>query len=421
MNVALSQLSGEKSFNTILPLMLEKCSDEDIYTIFDVICKRGYVESFKLLSSKYDMLFSHLYGSTKYTPFHLVSISGHVDLLCEMLKHNQNLDAKCEWGMTPLLHACGKGHKQIVATLIDHGADVFVSSGEFNALVLAVSSGNDELVKDMESFGLKISESERDNQIVQHLVTKKSLNKIQNYILTNTKNIPSRGSYSTDDPSFIQKYIEAHNASKVLKHACCRNKCDIVRLASQYTGAKYNGASMFTFCVSEISTIYDACKNKCEVCVSTLLELNRFEYTDIESIWKLFYNKYDSKCAGLLVDKLIVEINGHKHLSEPSLIKALIKHNDIGLIQRIIHILKNLDIQSDYLECALTNNACNEIIMLLLEHNAPYYDDYVKTKNIHSERMQPLIIDYLRSKNEKITITINKMSNLVSDMNAICK
>jgi serine/threonine-protein phosphatase 6 regulatory ankyrin repeat subunit B len=58
----------------------------------------------------------------KWTPLHVVSQGGHVEIAQLLLQHGANAAAQDEYGETPLHLACDEGHMELALLLVQHGA-----------------------------------------------------------------------------------------------------------------------------------------------------------------------------------------------------------------------------------------------------------------------------------------------------------
>ncbi|MCM1001054.1 MAG: ankyrin repeat domain-containing protein, partial [Wolbachia endosymbiont of Melophagus ovinus] len=55
------------------------------------------------------------------TPLHFAAMKGKVDIAMVLLKHNANVNARTNWGMTVLGYAADD-HQELVELLLAHGA-----------------------------------------------------------------------------------------------------------------------------------------------------------------------------------------------------------------------------------------------------------------------------------------------------------
>ena len=80
------------------------------------------------------------------TPLMIASIEGNLPLVKTLVLQNKALIDHISW--TPLHYACAKGHLEVAQFLIANGATVdSLSLGNTTPLMMAVQSGNEQLVK----------------------------------------------------------------------------------------------------------------------------------------------------------------------------------------------------------------------------------------------------------------------------------
>jgi ankyrin repeat protein len=80
------------------------------------------------------------------TPLMMASIDGNLPVVKTLVLQNKALIDHISW--TPLHYACAKGHFEVAQFLITNGAIVdSISLGNTTPLMMAVQSGNEQLVK----------------------------------------------------------------------------------------------------------------------------------------------------------------------------------------------------------------------------------------------------------------------------------
>ena len=78
-----------------------------------------------------------------YTPLHLESKKGHLNIVKCLIVANANIEAKTNSGETPLLLACYYGHLDIVKFLIEEKANIEAKDNYgFTPLILASANGH---------------------------------------------------------------------------------------------------------------------------------------------------------------------------------------------------------------------------------------------------------------------------------------
>lgn len=64
------------------------------------------------------------------TPLMFASARNHKDIVVFLIEHGANVNQKDDAGGTALIYAVWKGHKDIVAILIDKGADILITTSD---------------------------------------------------------------------------------------------------------------------------------------------------------------------------------------------------------------------------------------------------------------------------------------------------
>jgi|TARA_B100000513_G_scaffold118990_1_gene52313 ankyrin repeat protein len=57
------------------------------------------------------------------TPLHSAAIGGYAQMVALLLEFGADANATNVWGYTPIHYACGKGSIAVARLLLDHGAD----------------------------------------------------------------------------------------------------------------------------------------------------------------------------------------------------------------------------------------------------------------------------------------------------------
>ncbi|XP_012556375.1 ankyrin repeat domain-containing protein 17 isoform X1 [Hydra vulgaris] len=87
-------------------------------------------------------------SSSGNTALHYASCSGYDDVVQALIQHNADLEHQNENGHTPLMEAASGGHNKVAKLLLDNGAGINTHSSEFkeSALTLACYKGHVEMV-----------------------------------------------------------------------------------------------------------------------------------------------------------------------------------------------------------------------------------------------------------------------------------
>ena len=85
-----------------------------------------------------------------------VAESGEVDELSRLFLNGAHVNARNEYGMTPLMKAASAGHSRMVRSLLERGADPNLARNDkFTALALAAFFGHTETVKILVAHGAR--------------------------------------------------------------------------------------------------------------------------------------------------------------------------------------------------------------------------------------------------------------------------
>jgi serine/threonine protein kinase len=88
-----------------------------------------------------------------WTPLHKAAILGHIEVVKLLIKEGADVNAKNEFGWTPLHGAAESGHIEVVKLLLEHGADPNIkNNGGKTAIDLALERGYSDIVKLIEEF-----------------------------------------------------------------------------------------------------------------------------------------------------------------------------------------------------------------------------------------------------------------------------
>ena len=94
----------------------------------------------------------------RFSPLHWASANGHADVMAFLLDHGADPNARTDLGMTPLLLA-KDGRKDLIVLLADHGADVRAKADNgYSALHSAAQNGSQDAVVYLLAKGLVVDE-----------------------------------------------------------------------------------------------------------------------------------------------------------------------------------------------------------------------------------------------------------------------
>ena len=160
----LSQVSIDKRLEVIKVLSL-KCPDNDPYTlmiaascgqtqIVDLLLKAGYDPQKPLSSSTTFKQFTKSFQQVAkldiaYPSLVAACIEGHLEVVKLLLREIHDLNHQQETGETFLMLACAYGHKDIVLTLLENGADPIICDNKGNSAlhhVLWSNSSEDNIL-----------------------------------------------------------------------------------------------------------------------------------------------------------------------------------------------------------------------------------------------------------------------------------
>jgi serine/threonine protein kinase len=96
------------------------------------------------------------------TPLHLAAISGHIEVVKLLIEHGAYVNAKNEFGSTPLYYATKNGHIEVVKLLIENEADVNAEGDDGSTpLHIAARNGHIEIVKLLIENGANVNAKDK--------------------------------------------------------------------------------------------------------------------------------------------------------------------------------------------------------------------------------------------------------------------
>ncbi len=135
-----------------------------------------------------------------WTPLHSAALEGKKDIAELLLAKGADVNArnkyKDEYGLTPLHMAANNGHKDIVELLLANGADVNAKDNRgWTPLLIAVGQGKTDVTELMENHSLKQTKNHRElfGQLSQKL-EQNNINRPSGLVLDLASNGPSQGS-----------------------------------------------------------------------------------------------------------------------------------------------------------------------------------------------------------------------------------
>jgi ankyrin repeat protein len=121
------------------------------------------------------------YGNT---PLHGASTKGHVQVVKELAEHGVDMELKTNAGMTPLHHACFNGHVAFVIELLSRGANIEAKTNQGNThLHLASQCDHFLVVKALVSGGANILAANNQGNCSIHSAVIRRHSDVSKYLL----------------------------------------------------------------------------------------------------------------------------------------------------------------------------------------------------------------------------------------------
>jgi ankyrin repeat protein len=118
------------------------------------------------------------------TPLHWASLTGHVQVFNELLEHEADIEAKDTDGETPLHNACCNGHVAVVNELLSRGANTEVKdNGGYTPLHDASWTNHLSVVKALLGGGANILAVNNHGELPVHVAVRKEHNAVSKYLL----------------------------------------------------------------------------------------------------------------------------------------------------------------------------------------------------------------------------------------------
>jgi ankyrin repeat protein len=103
-----------------------------------------------------------LVGCGPSVDIHQAAKDGNIKAVKQHLADSVDVNAKGEYGLTPLHYAAGEGHKEVVELLITKGADVNTKAdGGGTPLLWAASSGHKEIIELLIAEGADVNAGDK--------------------------------------------------------------------------------------------------------------------------------------------------------------------------------------------------------------------------------------------------------------------
>jgi len=342
-----------QELDIMLPLLMSRCSKETLSNMFYEACDKGHVKLVKAFCN---------YGvdinGSSYNALHRACVTGNYEMVCELIACGADTEVTCvNYGSTPLLYACQNGHLLIVKYLIQCGADVHAVNSSGNGVLHFAKNHEDilEYFRALDAFNG-----------------------------TGFKEIMSSSSMEV-----------RHNE---LMRACSLNMCSRVEhlmMVGIDIGIRDSEGN---------TALGIICKKSCAKCLLAVLSRNPSLDEVIQgngkSIWDSFVNNYDETCVNALIEYGFEK----EPKNQITLIQVLIKNDECKSLDVILQKYDIKKSQHDYVDYALMHSASENIIILLLDHGAKYYDKFIKypINNKMTERMGKILLTYQYNKLARI-------------------
>ena len=106
------------------------------------------------------------------TPLHIVTHSGHKEMIKLLISNGAHVNAKDEGGWTPLHFAASGGHKEIAELMLANGADVNAKDfSDYTPLHRAAGGGHNEMIKLLISNGADVNAKGRFGTPIHNAVS----------------------------------------------------------------------------------------------------------------------------------------------------------------------------------------------------------------------------------------------------------
>ena len=154
-------LATQSNQAQIVAMLLEHCADVNFH-----------LDEFKYI----DDVESYCFWSGDTRAIHTAARHGYDDVMKELLKYDVEIDVRTMYKDTALHLASERGHASVVAQILDHGANVYLTSEHPDivsekSLHMASQRGHLEVVKELLKYDKKINGKNEDGKTPLHLAS----------------------------------------------------------------------------------------------------------------------------------------------------------------------------------------------------------------------------------------------------------
>ena len=142
------------------------------------------------------------FGGCLEKPIHHAAYNGDLEKVKEIIDRDPNeINVQDSRGFTPLHLASGKGHIEIVKFLLNHGADIEseIFDGETPLLIAArfAINGKYETIKTLLEHGAKVNHKDKDGRTALHKAAMYSSKEVMNLLISYGADVNSRDKHQS--------------------------------------------------------------------------------------------------------------------------------------------------------------------------------------------------------------------------------